>query len=200
MPVSKSWKMVITTFVIAVALPFVNSHLPESSQISEEFANNFIYVFFGSAGIGLASKVVKTKQEVNADDNMTIRHTKRLEQKELPKETIPDSEPDPRLMTDGRYYQTNFRKSDKGNSLSYGTPYLYVKMKGVRSYMTGQIFKGDKLIQIDQEDESGFLRFELFRKTSDGVLPFEAGKYTLVVAGDRGTSDSNKITDEFEIV
>lgn len=204
MKVSKSWKMVVSTFIIGIALPFVNSHLPESSQISEEFANNFIYIFLGSAGIGLASKIVKTKKEVNADDNMTIRHTKRLELK--PQSIQEDIEPatdsriDPRLMTESRYYLTNFKKSDRGNSLSYGTSYLNVKLKGVRSYMTGQIFKGDKLIQIDQADENGFLRFELFRKTPDGVLPFEIGKYTLVVAGDRGTSDSNRITDEFEIV
>lgn len=197
MGLSKSWKMVLVTFVTGLALPFINAHLPESSQISEEFANNFIYMFLGSAGIGVVAKVAKLKNEKAADDNQ-------VEQK-IPMEPSHDFVPrdtslGPPLKTGGRYYLTNFVKSDRGNSLKHGTPFLYVKMKGVRSYMTGQIFKGENLIQIEQTDNKGVLRFELFKKNQDGIVSFERGKYTLVIAGDRGSSDSNRITDEFEIV
>ena len=58
--ISKSWKMVIATLIIGVALPIANSFLPDANQISEEFANNFIYVFLGSGAIGASAKIAKS--------------------------------------------------------------------------------------------------------------------------------------------
>ena len=54
---SNSWKMVIATLVIGVALPVANAFLPADQQIHEDVANNALYMFLGSGAIGAASKI-----------------------------------------------------------------------------------------------------------------------------------------------
>ena len=110
----------------------------------------------------------------------------------------------PTLGPADSWYQTNFKTSERGNTLEFGDLYLWVRLKDVRSYVTAILSDGNMLrLQIDQSHEfdednnTETTRLELI--TADGK-PFPRGKYHLHSAGDRGTSDSNQVKEMFEIV
>ena len=111
----------------------------------------------------------------------------------------------PDLFLKDSWYQTNFTKTDKGNSLQYGQIYLWIKIKDVRSYVTAMIKDANGIaLQVDQShsfDEDNNIettRLELLK--ADGTS-FPKGIYHLQVNGDRGTGDSIGIkNDTFEIV
>ena len=56
---SKSWTLTIVTLIIGLILPMINAQLPEDRQISEEFANNVIYVALGIGAIGAGNAASK---------------------------------------------------------------------------------------------------------------------------------------------
>ena len=111
----------------------------------------------------------------------------------------------PELSPANSWYQTNFTKSDKGNSLPYGQVYTWIKIKDVRSYVTailtdanGIALQVDQSHEFDEDNNIETTRLELLKP--DGT-PFPKGTYHLQVQGDRGTGDSQGIkNDTFEIV
>lgn len=110
----------------------------------------------------------------------------------------------PKLGPEDSEYQTNFIKTDKGNSLPFGN-HLWIKVFGVRSYITATLKDASKnIIQIDQSslvDEDGDItttRLEMFGRDKK---PLPRGKYFVTVRGDFGTSDAQGIKeDEFFII
>ena len=58
----------------------------------------------------------------------------------------------PELGPVGSAYQTNFVKDPQvGNVLQYGEPYLFARMAGARSYVTGMLRDSTgKVLQIEQ--------------------------------------------------
>ena len=111
----------------------------------------------------------------------------------------------PKLGPADSWYQTNFKKSDKGNSLQYGQVYLWIRIKDVRSYVTailkdanGLALQVDQSHEFDEDNNVETARLELLK--ADGT-PFPKGIYHLTIRGDRGTGDSQGIkSDTFEIV
>ena len=119
--------------------------------------------------------------------------------------TIPDSKTVkatsiPELGPVGETYQTNFVKDPSvGNVLSYGAPYLFARMAGARSYVTGLLRdEGGRIIQIEQSNPGEeIIRFELKNRLGQR-LP--RGTYNLQVQADSGSGDSQGIKrDEFQI-
>ena len=224
--ISKSWSMTFIAFIIAVGLPMVNEHLEQFGIIiTEEELQHFLYVLFGVGAIGGGSAAYKRHDARKKAEIMTMTTTTNGTSSSsstiTPNNTKPYSatmpllpEDDMRLNTDdlttsivspkpaGKkpYYRTNFIEDPEvGNSLPYGMSKLHITFADARSYVTGTLHddKGN-LLQVAQSVVGGdSITFNL--KKHDGT-PYEKGEYILVVQGDRGTGDSNRITDRFEIV
>jgi len=120
--------------------------------------------------------------------------TPKIKQKMLP----------PKLYPEGSWYQTNFSKSKKGNTLQFGQIYLWIKLNGARSYVTAVLYDEKmRVLQIDQStihDEDNDIettRLELL--TAEGKA-FPKGVYYIRPNGDVGTGDSQGVLDKFEIV
>ena len=107
----------------------------------------------------------------------------------------------PELGPVGSAYQTNFVKDPQiGNVLQYGEPYLFARMAGARSYVTGLLRDSTgKVIQIEQSvPGEDIIRMELKNKQGQPLL---RGIYSLQVQADTGSGDSQGIKrDEFQIV
>ena len=107
----------------------------------------------------------------------------------------------PELGPVGSAYQTNFVKDPQvGNVLQYGEPYLFARMAGARSYVTGMLRDSTgKVIQIEQSvPGEDIIRMELKNKQGQPLL---RGIYSLQVQADTGSGDSQGIKrDEFQIV
>jgi len=112
----------------------------------------------------------------------------------------------PVLGPEGKWYQTNFRQDkEKGNVIDYGEKYLWVKISGVKSYVTvilrnakREPIQIDMSHELDEDNDVETTRLEMFAK--DGK-PLPRGKYFLQTQGDRGSSDAVGIkTDEFMIL
>ena len=111
----------------------------------------------------------------------------------------------PQLSPNGSWYQNNFTKTQKGNSLQYGQIYLWVRIKDVRSYVSimlknadGMALQVEQSHKYDEDNNIETVRLELLKP--DG-MPFPKGVYHVMIRGDRGTGDSQGIAnDTFEIV
>lgn len=200
MTTSKSWKLTIATLIIGVLLPFVNGFLPAEQAISEEFANTFIYIFLGVGAIGASKAVVKKQQQVKE---------KQIDAIQAPASYNPPSGDPvgmPKLTNTQHWYQSNFVKGERGNALPFGEPYLWLKVTGVRSYITAKLEnETGKVIQIEQTGHpsnpwKNAVRLEMYSRINGDIVPLPRGVYAVTVTGDRGSSDSNQITDKFEIV
>ena len=112
-----------------------------------------------------------------------------------------DNIPIPKLGPEGSKYQHNFKNdSSLGNVLDYGQSYLYLRLKGARSYVTAQLKDhAGKLLQIEQAKPGNCTcRLEMFDSVGN---PLPRGKYSVTVQGDAGTGDSQGINnDVFHIV
>ena len=159
-------------------------------------------------GAALGQKVTqKVKQRVSSTS--TIQDTR----KEKMKKQYYDNPTDkiiqrklspPELSPANSWYQTNFTKSDKGNTLNFGDLYLWIKLIGARTYVAATLYDEKmRALQIDQStihDEDNDIettRFELI--TADGK-PFPRGVYYVRPNGDVGPGDSQGILDKFEII
>ena len=112
-----------------------------------------------------------------------------------------DNIPIPKLGPEGSKYQHNFKNdSSLGNVLDYGQSYLYLRLKGARSYVTAQLKDhAGKLLQIEQALPGNCTcRLEMFDNVGN---PLPRGKYSVTVQGDAGMGDSQGINnDVFHIV
>lgn len=110
----------------------------------------------------------------------------------------------PKLGPESEWFQTNFVKTEKGNTLPFGQN-LWIRIKDVRSYVTaklsdskGNVIQIDQSHQFDEDNNIETTRLEMFGRDAK---PLPRGKYTLQTQGDRGTGDAQGIkADEFEIV
>ena len=187
--INKSWALTISTFVIGIILPLLNGFLPAENQISEEFANNFIYLIIGIGGLGVANAARKTI---------------------VPKLVKPDtSGPNrdliPTLTGIGSLLESNYVKGPKGNAISQDYPYLWLKPKAMRSYITATLKnpKGN-VIQIEQSGTRDnpwmdIVRLELVKMQNGKKVPMQKGSYTVVLRGDRA-GEAQTITDKFDII
>ena len=78
--------------------------------------------------------------------------------------------------------------------------FWFYHINNTRSYTTAKLSRGDNLIQIEQSGVGEPCKIELFERVNGKVVPMARGLYKLQITGDRGTSDSNGITDEFQII
>lgn len=111
----------------------------------------------------------------------------------------------PVLHPVGNWYQTNFIREQSGNALAADQNYLWIKLSGVRSYVSvmlrdssGNVLQIDQSHALDEDNNVETCRLEMFDRTGKR-LP--KGKYSLQIQGDRGTGDSQGIkSDEFTIL
>ena len=189
--INKSWALTISTFVIGIILPLLNGFLPVENQISEEFANNFIYLVLGIGGLGVANsarktiapKLVTPKEEADEIDRSMIPH----------------------LGGSGSLLQSNLIKGPKRVSIKQDYPYLWLEPKQMRSYITAVLSdpKGN-VIQIEQTGTKTnpwreIVRLELTKVQNGKTVPMQRGTYTVVLRGDRG-GESQTITQKFDII
>lgn len=213
---TKSWIITLIAFGLSVILPIVDNSLEQFNIIiTEAELTHYVTLLLVSGGFGTAASIRKQltqrKTELKPLSEILTKTGKAIK-KSIPGETIAivnnktgkKLQP-PVLGPVGSWYKTNFKKSDRGNSLEYGQSYLWIKYEGVRSYVSAILMTADKVpIQIDQSsefDEDNDIettRLELFLK--DGS-PLPRGKYILQSQGDRGSGDSQGIrSDEFSII
>ena len=98
------------------------------------------------------------------------------------------------------WYDTTFEHDkEKGNVVYRTTKYLYVRVEGAKSGHTVVLKKENgNVVLIDQKAENQYSKLQLSDR--DGS-PLPIGKYKLIVtAMTRGTSYTNSVEDEFEIV
>ena len=111
----------------------------------------------------------------------------------------------PELGPIGSWYQTNFVKEQNGNALAADQNYLWVKVSGVRNYLTvllkdssGNLIQVDQSHALDEDNNIETSRLEMFDR-SGKRLP--KGNYTLQIQGDRGSGDSQGIkSDQFTLL
>ena len=56
---NKSWSITILTLLMGLLLPIINAQLPEDRQVSDDFADNLIYVALGIGAIGAGASATK---------------------------------------------------------------------------------------------------------------------------------------------
>ncbi|MCY4490446.1 MAG: hypothetical protein OXC46_03165 [Thaumarchaeota archaeon] len=56
---NKSWTITILTLLMGLLLPIINAQLPEDRQVSDDFADNLIYVALGIGAIGAGASATK---------------------------------------------------------------------------------------------------------------------------------------------
>ena len=142
-----------------------------------------------------------TKQIIDMAVHAAVGKMKDIQQQPAPREMPQEFDVEALRPVDS-YYRTNFTMDpQKGNVLPYGTKYLYIQFKDIRSFLNVQLFDpaGNFIMiayAIDNHADYTFLQMD----GRDGK-PFPRGKYALRIRGDRGTSyDSGIQRDEFEIV
>ena len=215
---TKSWIITLIAFACTVILPLANDTLEDYNIIiTENELDHYVTLLLVSAGFGTAASVRKQLKEGKTSFSgltklITKAGTKIPKSTPSEKITIVNNKTEKLLSTPPTlgpatsYYQTNFRQDKKlGNVLDFGQSYLWIKMIGVRSYVSVKLKTADGFpIQIDQSsefDEDNNIettRLEMFVKSG---APLPKGKYILESRGDRGSSDSIGIkNDPFEIV
>jgi hypothetical protein len=214
---SKSWIITLIAFACVIILPMANEGLYQYGIIiTPDELDHYVTVLLVTAGFGTAATVRKQLKEGKAAfgglNNILSKSGKKITKPTDPGETItivnkksPGKMQTPELGPIGEWYQTNFKKGETGNILPYGQSYLWVKLKGVRSYVTVKLMTIDRVpIQIDQSsefDEDNDIettRLEMFLKSGE---PLPRGEYIIQTQGDRGSSDSQGIrNDKFSII
>ena len=56
---NKSWSITILTLLMGLLLPIINAQLPDDRQVSDDFADNLIYVALGIGAIGAGASATK---------------------------------------------------------------------------------------------------------------------------------------------
>ena len=56
---NKSWSITIFTLLMGLLLPIINAQLPDDRQVSNDFADNLIYVALGIGAIGAGASATK---------------------------------------------------------------------------------------------------------------------------------------------
>lgn len=187
---SKSWKLTLATIIIAIVMTI----LPSLGIVSvtEHQIETLIYLALGVSGIGAANKVGKK-----------LVRPKTVEEKLSSKPRVVLLRTVPKFGPVGAKFQTNFVRTESGNSLPFGN-HLWVKIAGVRSYVTailkdsnGNICQIDQSHELDEDNNIETTRLEMYGKDGN---PLPRGKYILEIKGDSGSSDSIGTTDEFSII
>ena len=206
---------ILDSILLTVGGSFIAAHTVLSEfTVTDPFQQ--ILLIFSMVGVtipgaALGQKVTqKVKQKVMIPSITTVPDTRQEQMKKQyhdnPTDKIIQRKISPlELGPANSWYQTNFTKSEQGNTLPYGQVYLWIKIKDVRSYVTA-ILKDSKgiALQVNQSHEfdkdKNIETTELLLLKSDGT-PFPKGTYHLQVQGDRGTGDSQGIkNDTFEII
>lgn len=209
MTTTNSWKLTAVSFIVAIVLPLVSGPLAEHGIVlTEAQIQNYMYVFFGISGIGAASsaakRIEKRKQKVADTASTTVTAT-------VAQAVAPPIVPGPHIpqfTSKHSWYESNFKEDEKrGNVIEYGEPYLWFRVKGVRTYFIAKLKEQNgTLIQIDQSGYAGnpwsdTIRLEMFRNRNGEMEPLPRGKYSIEIQGDKGTSDAiGANSDKFEIV
>ena len=129
--------------------------------------------------------------------------------KTVAKKTAAVSEPDrdliPTLTGIGSLLESNYVKGPKGNAIRQDYPYLWLKPKTMRSYITATLKnpKGN-VIQIEQSGTKDnpwmdIVRLELVKMQNGKKVPMQKGSYTVILRGDRA-GEAQTITDKFDII
>ena len=201
---SKSWIITIISFILVIAGPLLNDVLaPYGIIITEKELEHFLYAFLGTGalggGISLYKKKLQRKQDSADTSPNDIYYNDeekafKIKNKKNYWRTIPDKilgsdksskNSIPPLGPDGADYKTNF---ENGNTLQFGTKYLYVRMVGAKSYVTGALMNSTKELlltdQSDKNDEYGIelIKFMLMDTTGQ---PLPRGTYYLTIRADR---------------
>ena len=114
--------------------------------------------------------------------------------------------PVPVLHNTGQWYDNNFYKSEHGNTLNREYPWLWVQIKDIRSFVAGTLqAPNGNYIQAEQSYHVrnpwwDVIRFELTEMKDGKVVPMQPGEYTINIKGDRGTSDTQGVTDKFMLI
>lgn len=197
--VGKSWGVTLATISIAIIMIILPSF--GITTISESQVTNLIYVALGLSGIGAGNatmkRIAKGKVQNNSPNDLSIiRRAITHQSNQNASLTFTKK---PKIGPVGEKYQTNFVKTDKGNSLPYGND-LWIKRTGVRSYLTAELYDEKmNLMQIDQSHEHDEDDNIETTRLETSTLP--RGKYFVTSQGDAGTSDSTGTKkDEFYIV
>jgi len=200
MALTKSWLITLASIIIAVTMIILPSF--GVTGISESQVTNLIYVALGLSGIGAANatgkRIAKGKVQSSVDDYIKTGFAQ--EPTQTAPQIIPQISHSSKLKDNGDYYTTNMTKDKSGNVIQYGEPFLYAKLKDTRSYTTAKLSRDNNLIQIEQSGVNEPVRLELFEKVNGKVVPMARGDYVLQITGDRGTGDSNGVTDQFQII
>lgn len=197
---TKSWKLTLATIIIAIVMII----LPTFGVVgvTEHQVESIIYLALGISAIGAGNKV--GKKLVNSRKLVT-EETKGSGEVEIAPEHPKNKRTIvPKLGPVGSKFQTNFIKSDVGNTLPYGHN-LWVRIEGVRSYITailkdsaGNIIQIDQSHELDEDKNIETTRLEMLGR--DG-LGLPRGVYSVEYKGDSGSSDSIGVSnDSFTII
>ena len=221
MEISKSWKMVIASFIIGVLLPLVNSQLPDTQQIDETFANNFIYLALGLGAVGAANAASKrsnkTKQmQLQRAPTPPIAQIPDIEEPPPPPTTPapqkkggykrptdlndidPIGPPPPAMLFDGGWYDSNFVKLKGGNGIPKEELYLWLRIRGAKSYTAANLV--DATGRIRQAEQTGtkynpwkdIVRFELYERVNGAIQKLPPGEYTIATKTGHGDGVKEK--------
>lgn len=205
--ISKSWIMTIIAFVFTMIFPIANDALATYGiMITETEMIYYLSVFLSVAGLGTVNSIKKklsNRKPLTPGDatNIFEPHAKVKKVTAITKKLVAP----PTLGPAGSKFQTNFQRGEGGNKIPYGQIYLWIKIEGVRSYVTailktaaGVPIQIDQSSELDEDNNIETTRIELFDKSGE---PMPRGKYILQMQGDGTGGDAQGIKkDEFEIV
>lgn len=185
-PLSKSWKITIIAFAIALALPLINSQLPDGIRVTQETVDHFLAIFIGSGTIGAATSIAKKTIQLKHAQNGLIPQA-------YAQSAPAGAQNNTHLLHLQQKGHVAWKKINgwletNGTTLGYESPHLWVRVKDSKSYVTAVLRDANKrVIQVDQssahdeDQDDSTTRLELFN--SNGT-PLARGRYYLSVKSD----------------
>ena len=97
-------------------------------------------------------------------------------------------------------YKANWIKTASGNGIKTGNT-ITVKVVGaitVSGWIARKTWHGKKIMQIGQGKT--LVSFKLKEKKDKKTIPYKTGRYILKISATDKNNNSNKWTDEFEVI
>ena len=207
--ISRSWGVTLLFAILVAVLPFANGLLANYGiEITEAELTHFLTAFGITAGAGIVNKV---RKQINPQP--ILQPPAALEKNDVKDKLIKELKKVKQHVTTGikfgpvgAWYQTNFIKTNAGNTLEFGQSYLWILIPSTKYYIsvtlrdsTQKVIQVDQSFEKDEDNNVKTARLEMFERNGK---PLERGEYTLRIQSDVDTGEPGRgiQNDKFQIV